>query len=88
MRVRSDNEADFRVFQSSQKTYPLVQQCQRGLNVISALRFVGLFRGRGYSGIRGKEIFSEREKVGSAHRFVGQVLSLWVLRHNMKKIKC
>jgi hypothetical protein len=80
MGVCCDNEADFRVIQAAQATSPLVRQCQRALNVISSLHFIGQFWGSRHSGIRGNEIANQLTKVGCVHYFIGPEPSLRVWR--------
>jgi ribonuclease HI len=83
-----DSQAALKALQAV-KTSPVVQQCQRALNDISAYHSVGLFWAPGHSGIRQNEIADELAREGSAHHFVGLEPALGVSRQSMRrKIQC
>ena len=56
------------------RTSPLVRQCQKALNNISAQHVVGLFWVPGQAGVRGNEITDELTRDSSVIRFVGPEL--------------
>jgi hypothetical protein len=64
---------------------PLVQQCQKVLNDISAQHAVGLFWVPGHAGVRGNEIADELARDGSVLRFVGPEPALGVSRQDTRR---
>jgi len=66
------------------RTSPLVHQCQRALNDISARHAVGLFWVPGHPGIRGNEIADGFARGGSALSFFGPELVLGVSRRDLQ----
>jgi ribonuclease HI len=78
-----DSQAGLKAFQAAKTTPPLVQQCQKALNDISARHTVGLYWVPGHAGVRGNEIANKLARSGSAQRFVGPEHFLGVSRQNI-----
>jgi ribonuclease HI len=66
--------------QAVRTTSPLVQQCQKAMNDISARNAVGLYWVPGRAGVQGNEIADEFARVGSNLKFVGPEPTLGVSR--------
>jgi hypothetical protein len=66
---------------------PLVQQCQKVLN-ISGQHAVGLYWVPGHGGVWGNEMANQHVRGGSALKFVGPQPDLGVSRQNIRRIRC
>ena len=64
---------------------PLVQQCQKVLNDISARHMVGFLRVPGHARVRGNEIAYELARGGSALGFSGPEPALGISRQEIQK---
>jgi hypothetical protein len=70
-------------------TSPLVQQCQKALNDISAQHVVGLYWVPGQAGVRGNEIADELARDGSVLQFVRPEPALGVSMQDIwRRIRC
>ena len=70
-------------------TSPLVQQCQKALNDISAQHAVGLYCVPGQAGVWDNEIADELTRDGSVLQFVGPELALGVSMQDIqRRIRC
>jgi len=69
--ICSDSQAVLKVLQAAKTTSPLVRQCQKVLNDISARHTVGLYWVSGHAGVRGNEIADKLTKDGSVQKLVG-----------------
>jgi hypothetical protein len=78
MRICSDSQAALKALKAVGTTSPLVQQCQRAMNDISARHAVGLFWVPGHAGVRGNEIADELARGGSVLNFLGPEPALGV----------
>jgi hypothetical protein len=75
--------------QAVRTTSPLIYQCQKALNDISARHVVGLFWVPGHGGVRGNEIADGLARDGSALRLLGPEPALGVSRCDIrKKLRC
>jgi ribonuclease HI len=80
----SDSKAALKALHAV-RTSPLVHQCQKVLNDISARHVVGLYWVPGHAGVRGNEIADELARGGSALRFLGPEPALGVSRRDIRK---
>jgi ribonuclease HI len=80
--ICSDNQADFKALEAVTTTSPLVRQCQKALNGISARHAVRLFWVPRHAGVRGNEIADELARDGSVLRFVGPAPVLGISRQD------
>ena len=86
--IRSDSQAALKCLQAAKTTSPLVQQCQKALN-ISTQHSVRLFQVTGHSQVHGNETADELPSRGTVHQFAGSEPGLDVSRQNIRKnIKC
>ena len=69
--ICSDSQAALKALEAVRTSSPLVRQCQKALNDISARHAVGLFWVPGHAGLRGNEVADEIARDGSVLRFVG-----------------
>jgi ribonuclease HI len=69
--ICSDSQAALKALQTVRTTSPLVYQCQKALNDISARHVVGLYWVPGHAGVRGNEIADELARAGSGLGFLG-----------------
>jgi ribonuclease HI len=76
--ICSDSQAALKALQAIRTTSPLVLQCQKALNDISAWHAVGLYWVPGHAGVRGNEIADELARGGSVLGFLGPELALGV----------
>ena len=83
--ICSDSQAELKALETVRTTYPLVQQCQKVLNDISARHAVGLFWVPGHAGVQGNEIADELARYGSVLRFVGPKPPLGVSRQDKRR---
>jgi hypothetical protein len=66
-------------------TYPLVQQCQKVLNDLSAHRSVKLIWVPRHSGVGGNDIPDEFAREDSAHHFLGPKPALGISRQHIRQ---
>jgi hypothetical protein len=76
--ICSDSQAALKALQAARTTPPVVQQCQKSLNVISTQHTVGLYLVPGHAGLRGNEIADKLARDGSVQEFVVPEPSLGV----------
>ena len=69
--ICSDSQAALKALQAVRTTSPLVYQCQKALNDISARHVVGLYWVPGHAGVRGNEIADGLARGSSALGFLG-----------------
>jgi ribonuclease HI len=69
--ICSDGQAALKALQAFRTTSPLVLQCQKALNDISARHAVGLYWVPGHAAVRGNEIADGLAMGGSALGFLG-----------------
>jgi hypothetical protein len=74
-----------KALQAVRTTSPLVHQCQKALNDISARHVVGLYWVPGHAGVRGNEIADELARGGSTLGFLGPEPALGVSRRDTQK---
>jgi ribonuclease HI len=74
--ICSDSQAALKAVRKS----PLVHQCHRALNDISARHVVRLYRVPGHAGVQGNEIADGLVRVGSGWGFLGPEPGLGVSR--------
>jgi hypothetical protein len=82
--ICSDSLPALRAITAVRTTPPLVHQCQRALNDISARHAVSLFWVPGHAGIRGNEIADGLARGGSALSFFGPKPALGVSRRDLQ----
>ena len=82
--ICSDNQAALRSVQADKTTSPLVPQCHKALNNISARHTVGLYWVPGCAGVRGNEMADKLLREGSVQKFVGSEPSLGDCRQNIR----
>jgi hypothetical protein len=80
----SDSQAALKALQSVRTMSPLVHQCQRALNDISARHVVGLYWVPGHAGVRGNEITDGLARDGSGRGFLGPEPVLGVSRRDIQ----
>ena len=80
--ICSDSRAALKALEAIRTTSPLVRQCQKVLNDISARHAVGLFWVPEHAGVQGNEIANELARDGSVLRFVGPELALGISRQD------
>jgi hypothetical protein len=80
----SDHQAALKTLQAV-RTSPLIQQCQKALNDISAQHTVGLYWVTGHAGLRGNEIADQLARANSALKFVGPEPALGVSRQDIRR---
>jgi ribonuclease HI len=86
--ICSDRQAALKSLQVV-RTSPLVQQCQKALNDISARHTVGLYWVPGHAGVSGNEIADDLARGISALKFVGPEPALGDSRQDMRRrIRC
>ena len=83
--ICSDSQVALKALQAARTTSPLVQQCQKALNDISAQHTVGLYWVLGHAGVQGNEISDKLIRDGSVQKFVGPMPSLGVSRQNIRR---
>ena len=83
--ICSDSQAALKGLQAIRTTSPLVQQCQRALNDISAQYVVGLYWVPGHAGVRGNKIVDGLARSGSALGLIGTEPALGVSRSGIRK---
>jgi hypothetical protein len=87
--ICSDSRAALKALKAVRTTSPLVYQCQKALNDISARHVVGLFWVPGHAGVRGNEIADGLARDGSALRLLRPELALGVSRCDIgRKLRC
>jgi hypothetical protein len=79
--ICSDSQAALKPLQAV-RTSPLVHQCQRALNAISARHVVGLYWVPGHAGVWGNEIADGIARDSSGRGFLGPELVLGVSRRD------
>ena len=84
--ICSDSQAAQKALQAVRTTSPLVHQCQKASNDISARHVVGFYWVLGHAGIRGNEIADELARGGSALGFLGPEPVLGVSRQDIRKM--
>ena len=85
MSICSDSLVALKALRAITIMSPLVNQCQRVLNDISARHVVGLFWVPGHAGIWGNEIADGLARGGSALRFFRPKPALGVSRRDLQK---
>jgi hypothetical protein len=80
----SDSQAALKALRAVRTTSPLVYQCQKVLNGISAQHAVGLYWVPGHAGVNGNEIADELARCGSALGFIGPEPVLGVSRQDLR----
>jgi hypothetical protein len=80
--ICSDSQAALKALQAV-RTSPLVRQCQRALNDISARHVVRLYWVPGHAGVRGNEIADGLARDGSGRGFLGPEPVLGVSRRDI-----
>jgi hypothetical protein len=78
--ICSDSLAALKALQAARTTPPVVQRCQKSLNVISTQHSVGLYLVPGHAGLRGNEIADKLARDGSVQEGVVPESSLGVSR--------
>jgi ribonuclease HI len=78
-----DSQAALKALRAVRTRSPLVYQCQRALNDISAQHAVGLYWVPGHAGVNGNEIADELAKYGSALGFIGPEPALGISRQDL-----
>jgi ribonuclease HI len=87
--VCSVSQAALKALQAAKTMSPLLRQCQKASNDISAQHTVGLYWVPGHARVQGNEIASKLARDSSVQKFVGLKPFLWVSRQNIRrKIKC
>jgi hypothetical protein len=81
--ICSDSQAALKALQAV-RTSPLVHQCQRALNDISARHVVRLYWVPGHAGVRGNEIADGLARDGSGRGFLGPEPVLGVSRRDIQ----
>jgi hypothetical protein len=69
--VHADCKAALKALQAVRTTSPLVRQCKKALNDISARHVVGFYWVPGHAGVQGNEIADGLERGGYALGFLG-----------------
>ena len=82
--ICSDSQAALKALQAI-RTSPLVHQCQKALNDISARHVVGLYWVPGHARVRGNEIADELARGGSSLGFLGTEQAVGVSRRDIWK---
>ena len=86
--ICSDSQAALKALPAV-RTSPMVYQCQKALNDISARHVVGLYWVPGHAGVRGNEIADGLARGSSALRFLGPEPALGVSRCDTgKRLSC
>jgi len=83
--ICSDSRAALKALQAVRTTFPLVHQCQKALNDISARHVVGLYWVPGHARVWGNEIADGLVRGGSALGFLGPEPVLGVSRRVIRK---
>ena len=83
--ICSDSQAAQKALQAVRTTSPLVHQCQKASNDISARHVVGFYWVLGHAGIRGNEIADELARGGSALGFLEPEPALGVSRQDIQR---
>ena len=83
--ICSDSQGSLKALQAAKTASPLVYQCKRQLNDISARRAVRLILVPGHAGVKGDEIAGRFARGDSAQRFVGPEHFLGV---SVQKMSC
>jgi len=83
--ICSDSQAAQKALQAVRTTSPLVYQCQKVLNDISARHVVGLYWVPGHARVRGNKIANGLARGGSALGFLEPKLALGVSRCDIRK---
>jgi ribonuclease HI len=78
--ICSDSQAALKTLRDVRTTSPLVYQCKKALNDISARHVVGLYWVPGHAGVQGNEIADELARGGSGLGFLGPEPALGVSR--------
>jgi len=78
MSICSDSWTALKALEAVRTMCPLVRQCQKVLNDISALHAMGLFWVPGHAGVGGNEIADKLARNGSVLRFMGPEPALGV----------
>jgi len=81
----SDSQEALKALQAVRTKSPLVHQCQKALNDISARYVEGLYWVLGHAGVRGNEIADGLARGGSALRFLGPEPALGVSSCDIRK---
>jgi ribonuclease HI len=82
--ICSDSQAALKALRAVRTMSPLVYQCQRPLNDISAQHAVGLYWVPGHAGINGNETADELARCGSALGFIEPEPALGVSRQDLR----
>jgi hypothetical protein len=82
--ICSDSQAALKALKAVRTTSPLVQQCQKAVNDISARHAVGLLWVPGHAGVRANEIADELARGGSGLGFLGPVPALGGCRRDIQ----
>ena len=85
--ICSDSQASLKALQAVRMTSPLVHQCQKALNDISAWHVVGLYWVPGHAGVRGNEVADGLARGGSALGFPGPEPALGISRRDKEKVQ-
>jgi ribonuclease HI len=83
--ICSDSQVALKALQAIRTMSPLVHQCQKALNDISALHVVGLYWVPGYAGVGSNEIANGLTRGGSTLGFPGPKPALGVSRRDIRK---
>jgi len=83
--ICSDSQAALKALQAVITMSPLVHQCQKELNDISALHVVGLYWVPGHAGVRGNETADGLTRGGPTLGFPGPEPALGVSRRDIRK---
>jgi hypothetical protein len=84
MSIRYDSQAALKALRAVRTTSPLVYQCQKALNDVSALHSVRLYWVPGHAGVKGNEIADGLARCGSALGFMGPEPALGVSRQDLR----
>ena len=81
--ICTDSQVALKALQAVRTMSPLVQQCQKALNNISARHAVGLYWVAGHAGVWGNEITNELARGSPILGFLGPELALRVSRQDI-----